>query len=38
MVSDEDEAEEEAERRKEKCKRGKFAVKEEKKDSNEVGR
>ncbi|XP_073916720.1 ATPase MORC2 isoform X2 [Castor canadensis] len=36
VVSDEDEAEEEAERRKEKCKRGKFAVKEEKKDSNEL--
>uniref|UniRef100_A0A5F9C4Z9 MORC family CW-type zinc finger 2 n=1 Tax=Oryctolagus cuniculus TaxID=9986 RepID=A0A5F9C4Z9_RABIT len=34
-VSDEDEAEEEAERKKERCKRGKFAVKEEKKDSNE---
>lgn len=35
-VSDEDEAEEEAERKKERCKRGKFAVKEEKKDSNEL--
>lgn len=29
--------EEEAERRKERSKRGKFAVKEEKKDLNEVG-
>lgn len=36
MVSDEEEVEEEAERRKERCKRGRFVVKEEKKDSNEV--
>ena len=36
-VSDEEEAEEESERRKEKSKRGKIAVKEEKKDLNEVG-
>uniref|UniRef100_A0A2K6PRV8 MORC family CW-type zinc finger 2 n=1 Tax=Rhinopithecus roxellana TaxID=61622 RepID=A0A2K6PRV8_RHIRO len=35
-VSDEEEVEEEAERRKERCKRGRFVVKEEKKDSNEV--
>ncbi|XP_078194482.1 ATPase MORC2 isoform X3 [Callithrix jacchus] len=34
-VSDE-EVEEEAERRKERCKRGRFVVKEEKKDSNEL--
>lgn len=36
-MSDEDEAEEEAEKRKERCKRGKLAVKEEKKEANEVG-
>ncbi|XP_011371600.1 MORC family CW-type zinc finger protein 2 isoform X4 [Pteropus vampyrus] len=35
-VSDEEEAEEEAERRKERSKRSKIAVKEEKKDSNEL--
>lgn len=35
-VSDEEEVEEEAERRKERCKRGRFVVKEEKKDSNEL--
>ncbi|XP_058137656.1 ATPase MORC2 isoform X1 [Dasypus novemcinctus] len=35
-VSDEEEAEEETERRKERSKRGKFTVKEEKKDSNEL--
>ncbi|KAM4827155.1 ATPase MORC2 isoform 1-T1 [Thomomys bottae] len=36
VISDEEDTEEEAEKRKERCKRGKFAVKEEKKDSNEV--
>ncbi|XP_008839256.1 ATPase MORC2 [Nannospalax galili] len=36
VASDDEEAEEEAERRKEKCKRGKFAVKEEKKEANEL--
>ncbi|KAM5237572.1 ATPase MORC2 isoform 2-T2 [Ctenodactylus gundi] len=36
VVSDEEEVEEEADKRKERCKRGKFSVKEEKKDSSEL--
>ncbi|XP_048199264.1 ATPase MORC2 [Perognathus longimembris pacificus] len=36
VISDDEDTEEEAEKRKERCKRGKFAVKEEKKESNEV--